>query len=298
MFWQPEWQQPDPEVFRSKVDVATSGEGWVADGNYSRVRDLLFSRVDTVVWLDLPLLDLPLAGGPAYARPGPPSRVAVGTNREGCGASSVATRWCGGSCPRTAGVDARTRHSLPTLPTRTCDGSDSPRTGPRRRGSRRCDGPAATVERSRLEPADHSRSVLAPAVGKRTVSAEGRRTVRTVGGSTVDARPGSAARSNGSSPGLIWPEPMERTRHTGREGPLEPGPDEVVGRDEELARVLGFLTASADPPAMLVEGDAGIGKTTLWNWGSPPRGRLGAACWHPARSRPRRRCRMPCLATC
>ena len=55
MFWQPGWQQPDPEVFRSKVDVATSGEGWVADGNYSRVRDLLFSRVDTVVWLDLPL---------------------------------------------------------------------------------------------------------------------------------------------------------------------------------------------------------------------------------------------------
>jgi adenylate kinase family enzyme len=36
------------------VEAATAATGWVADGNYSLVRDMLWSRADTVVWLDLP----------------------------------------------------------------------------------------------------------------------------------------------------------------------------------------------------------------------------------------------------
>lgn len=40
---------------------------------------------------------------------------------------------------------------------------------------------------------------------------------------------------------------------------------EIVGRDAELAAVEGFLDSTRDGPAALVlEGDAGIGKTTLW----------------------------------
>ena len=46
--------------------------------------------------------------------------------------------------------------------------------------------------------------------------------------------------------------------------PLFVAPD-VLGRDEELAAVSRFLTNGPGPAAALVlEGEAGIGKTTLW----------------------------------
>ncbi|MFC7640951.1 hypothetical protein ACFQX6_08055 [Streptosporangium lutulentum] len=48
--WTP---RPIPE-FRAEVDRFTSGEGWVVDGNYSAVRDLVWERADTVIWIDLP----------------------------------------------------------------------------------------------------------------------------------------------------------------------------------------------------------------------------------------------------
>jgi MoxR-like ATPase len=38
---------------------------------------------------------------------------------------------------------------------------------------------------------------------------------------------------------------------------------EVVGRDEELAEVAAFLDGNL-PAALLLEGEAGIGKTTVW----------------------------------
>jgi hypothetical protein len=43
---------------------------------------------------------------------------------------------------------------------------------------------------------------------------------------------------------------------------------DVVGRDEELATVVAFLESTeALPAALLLEGEAGIGKTTLWRVG-------------------------------
>ena len=43
---------------------------------------------------------------------------------------------------------------------------------------------------------------------------------------------------------------------------------EVVGRDRELATVTAFLDALASGPSgLLLEGEAGIGKTTVWDAG-------------------------------
>jgi adenylate kinase family enzyme len=56
LFWEPNWQHPPDEVFRQRVADTTDGDGWAADGNYTRVvRDLLWPRAQTIVWLDYPL---------------------------------------------------------------------------------------------------------------------------------------------------------------------------------------------------------------------------------------------------
>jgi hypothetical protein len=55
LHWEPGWTEAPVDVFRSRTTEATSGESWVADGNYSVVRDILWDRADTIVWLDYPL---------------------------------------------------------------------------------------------------------------------------------------------------------------------------------------------------------------------------------------------------
>jgi adenylate kinase family enzyme len=52
---EPGWTAPPREVFRDRVSGATSGDAWVVDGNYSVTRDIVWSRADSVVWLDIPL---------------------------------------------------------------------------------------------------------------------------------------------------------------------------------------------------------------------------------------------------
>lgn len=58
LHWQPNWVEAPLEVFRGRVDRALRGDRWVVDGNYSKVRDIVWARADTIVWLDysLPLI--------------------------------------------------------------------------------------------------------------------------------------------------------------------------------------------------------------------------------------------------
>jgi adenylate kinase family enzyme len=55
LHWGPNWTPVPRELFRERLMQALSGDAWVVDGNYSAVRDIIWSRADTVVWLDYSL---------------------------------------------------------------------------------------------------------------------------------------------------------------------------------------------------------------------------------------------------
>lgn len=53
--WEPGWAEADLDLFRERVKAAIECEHWVIDGNYSKARDLIWPRAETIVWLDYPL---------------------------------------------------------------------------------------------------------------------------------------------------------------------------------------------------------------------------------------------------
>lgn len=55
LHWEPNWTGAPVEVFRQRTEEATNGDAWVADGNYGQVRDIVWARAQTLVWLDYPL---------------------------------------------------------------------------------------------------------------------------------------------------------------------------------------------------------------------------------------------------
>jgi adenylate kinase family enzyme len=55
LFWGPDWTPVPLEEFSRQVTELIGGPRWVCDGNYSSVRSIVWSRADTVVWLDYPL---------------------------------------------------------------------------------------------------------------------------------------------------------------------------------------------------------------------------------------------------
>ncbi len=52
LHWDAGWTEAPDDVFRERTARALAGDAWVADGNYSKVRDIAWGRADTLVWLD------------------------------------------------------------------------------------------------------------------------------------------------------------------------------------------------------------------------------------------------------
>ncbi|MEP6608640.1 MAG: shikimate kinase [Burkholderiaceae bacterium] len=58
VYWNPGWVASTTAKFRAAVDDIARGSHWVIAGNYSQARDLLWPRADTLIWLDIPLLQV------------------------------------------------------------------------------------------------------------------------------------------------------------------------------------------------------------------------------------------------
>jgi adenylate kinase family enzyme len=54
LFWEPNWKEPDDDIFRTRITMAISAPQWTIDGGYTRVRLLVWGRANLVVWLDYP----------------------------------------------------------------------------------------------------------------------------------------------------------------------------------------------------------------------------------------------------
>ena len=56
LHWGPNWTPIPLKAFREQLETELIAEAWIVDGNYRKVRDLVWSRADTVVWLDFSLV--------------------------------------------------------------------------------------------------------------------------------------------------------------------------------------------------------------------------------------------------
>lgn len=52
LYWGPSWSAKPAKEFRRLVSAAIAGDRWVADGNYSGARDILWPRATVVIWLN------------------------------------------------------------------------------------------------------------------------------------------------------------------------------------------------------------------------------------------------------
>lgn len=59
LHWEPNWREPELDLFRNKVTNAVSGERWVVDGDYSRkLGPVVSGRATTTIWLDPPFVKI------------------------------------------------------------------------------------------------------------------------------------------------------------------------------------------------------------------------------------------------
>lgn len=55
LHWGPNWTPAPDDVLRERLTSALSTGTWIVDGNYRKVRDIVWGRADTLVWLDYAL---------------------------------------------------------------------------------------------------------------------------------------------------------------------------------------------------------------------------------------------------
>lgn len=55
LFWGPGWTPTPQPVFRERLALPLAAPNWATSGNYRFARDVIWSRADTIVWLDFPL---------------------------------------------------------------------------------------------------------------------------------------------------------------------------------------------------------------------------------------------------
>lgn len=55
LFFGPNFTTVPLDILRERTSAAIAGERWVTDGNKRAVRDLVWPRADTIVWLDYPI---------------------------------------------------------------------------------------------------------------------------------------------------------------------------------------------------------------------------------------------------
>lgn len=65
LHWEPNWTEAPLEVFRERVENATSSPRWLVAGNYRTVRDIIWRKAEAIIWLDY---SLPLIFGRLWRR--------------------------------------------------------------------------------------------------------------------------------------------------------------------------------------------------------------------------------------
>lgn len=52
LYWKPNWIERETEEFKKLVAEEIKTESWVVDGNYSNIREALWSRSTAIIWLN------------------------------------------------------------------------------------------------------------------------------------------------------------------------------------------------------------------------------------------------------
>jgi adenylate kinase family enzyme len=52
LYWLPNWGERSPEDFKERVSETLGNDSWIIAGDYGVVRDQIWDRADTIIWLN------------------------------------------------------------------------------------------------------------------------------------------------------------------------------------------------------------------------------------------------------